>query len=235
MQRQLLRWGFHVGTDGYFGPGTLQAVKAFQRKHGERDDGVVGPKTWSLLENPNATNIGSGVDTATPPHTPVATSGGGGTYFPLSRVYSESWTKNPGSFGSGRGGGRKHAGCDLYAPLGTWIHAVRNGKVIRGPYYFYCDTYALEVDHGDFVIRYGEIQSKTTVREGDKVQAGQRIARVGHLVGIRVPSDMLHLEMYSGQASGGLTVRSNPPYQRRSDLINPTPYLAQWRQNMPTE
>lgn len=39
---------------------------------------------------------------------------------------------------------------------------------------------------------------------------------------------MLHFEMYSkqGDSSGQkLTVRSNPPFQRRSDLIDPTPFL----------
>jgi len=36
---------------------------------------------------------------------------------------------------------------------------------------------------------------------------------------------MLHLELYKGTAFGRLTNRKNRPYQRRSDLINPTPYL----------
>ena len=76
----------------------------------------------------------------------------------------------------------------------------------RGPYPFYCETFALEVDHGDVLARYGEIQAITAVKEGDKVHAGQQIARVGHLVGIQVPSDMLHLELYDKSASGPLTI-----------------------------
>jgi hypothetical protein len=76
---------------------------------------------------------------------------------------------------------RAHAGCDLYFEKGTWIHAIGDGTVTRGPYPFYRQTFALEVDHGDFLARYGEIQAKTTVKEGDTVLAGEQIATVGTL------------------------------------------------------
>jgi hypothetical protein len=36
---------------------------------------------------------------------------------------------------------------------------------------------------------------------------------------------MLHFEMYSGEATGPLNDKSNPPYKRRSDLINSTQFL----------
>src|SRR6266446_2741483 len=101
---------------------------------------------------------------------------------------THSWP--PRAFASNRSNGvRAHAGCDLYFENGTWIYAVADGIVTRGPYPFYCETFALEVDHGDFLARYGEIQAVTAVKEGDRVRAGQQIARVGHLIGIQVPSD----------------------------------------------
>ncbi len=59
---------------------------------------------------------------------------------------------------------------------------------------------------------------------GNSVARGQVIAFVGKL---ESGSSMLHFEMYAGTASGSLTVRGNPPYQRRSDLLDPTPYLDQ--------
>ena len=73
--------------------------------------------------------------------------------------------------------------------------------------------------------------------------AGQRIARVGHLVGIKVPSDMLHLELYKGTASGALTVKGplsakrsdGVPYMRRSDLMDPTTLLNTWKNNLPKD
>lgn len=104
--------------------------------------------------------------------------------------------------------------------------AVADGEVIRNPYYFYSGTYALEVRHtGGFVVRYGEISTAAQgVSAGSSVARGQVIAFVGKL---ESGSSMLHFEMYAGTASGSLTVRGNPPYQRRSDLLDPTPYLDQ--------
>ena len=41
--------GYAVDVDGYFGPGTEQAVRDFQRNAGLEVDGLVGPHTWSTL------------------------------------------------------------------------------------------------------------------------------------------------------------------------------------------
>jgi hypothetical protein len=48
---------------------------------------------------------------------------------------------------------------------------------------------------------------------------------------------MLHLEMYKGTATGPFSQKSNDSnydyvpaanYERRSDLLDPTPYLDEW-------
>lgn len=39
-----------VPADGMFGADTMNAVIAFQKKHGTTADGVVGPATWALLD-----------------------------------------------------------------------------------------------------------------------------------------------------------------------------------------
>jgi hypothetical protein len=50
LQRALNRLGYSAGTvDGEFGPGTLRAVTAFQKRAQLPVDGVVGPKTWAAL------------------------------------------------------------------------------------------------------------------------------------------------------------------------------------------
>ena len=50
LQRQLKALGFYNGqADGDYGPATEEAVKAFQKKHGLEDDGIIGVKTWTKL------------------------------------------------------------------------------------------------------------------------------------------------------------------------------------------
>ncbi|MBS0368137.1 MAG: M23 family metallopeptidase [Proteobacteria bacterium] len=210
---------------------TVAAIKVFQRLSGLAPTGliVVQSQDWQRL-----LMAAGRVD------------GGGGAsdeaYFPLPILPRADWIQPPRAYGSNRSSGaRAHAGCDLYAPIGTTVHAVCAGVVVRDPYAFYAETEALEIDHGDFLIRYGEIQPGSPLRKGERVTAGQFIAKVGHLVGVSVPSAMLHLEMYAGTASGRLTVGEDEsarradgiPFLRRADLIDPTPYLDKWKLHLP--
>lgn len=49
MQELLCAHGFPLRVDGDFGWRTEAAVKVFQRRHGLRIDGIVGPETWGTL------------------------------------------------------------------------------------------------------------------------------------------------------------------------------------------
>ncbi len=215
---------------------TVKAVIAFQSRLFANPDGLIEPgrRTWRELVRV--------LEGGTPGEVPdPGTPGGRQFFFPLAHVPDVNWTDSPRSFGANRSNNRAHAACDLYAPLGTTIYAITDGTVIRGPYSFYAQTFAIEVDHGDFIARYGEVQETAFVREGDHVKAGQRIAKVGRLVGISVPSPMLHLELYDKSAHGKLTVgvhdsaraASGRPFLRRRDIINPTSRLNLWRNNLP--
>jgi len=72
---------------------------------------------------------------------------------------------------------RHHNGIDIAAPYGTPILAAKAGRVIfSGWYYGYGRT--VIVDHGDVTTLYGHA-SKLLVSNGQTVEAGESIARVG--------------------------------------------------------
>lgn len=221
------------GIDGAIArpPGTsntVQAIEAFQTLFGGAPDGLI---------EPNGTTFDALLDTVW-----GATSPSQVFHFPFRQLPTSDWMTPPRRFGAnrhGNAGPRAHAGCDLYFSEGTPMYAITDGIVVRDPYNFYAQTDALEIDHGPFLARYGEIQRGCPLRAGNVVQAGQRIANVGHLVGINVPSDMLHLELYDKSETGSLTTnRQNSGrhtnqrfFLRRRDLIDPTPFLDTWQSN----
>jgi len=55
LQERLQALGYYTGTvDGQFGPGTRDAVTAFQRKNGLEPDGMAGEETLKKLTSPEA-------------------------------------------------------------------------------------------------------------------------------------------------------------------------------------
>ena len=123
------------------------------------------------------------------------------------------------------GGKLKHGAVDLIVPPKTPVLAMEDGVVIRGPYGFFLEVSAIEIRHRRFIARYCEIDPHTEVKNGDPVKEGQVIGYIGNQPG----ADMLHLELFSGAASGDLSLNSknpkNAPYYRRSDMMDPTPVL----------
>lgn len=223
---------------------TIKAIEAFQARFMNAPDGVigVGKRTWqelmTTLEGTDEDAEPAG-QTASDTDSSVTTPGDAQFFFPFTQLPKLNWTEDIRRFGARRSGGaRAHAACDLYFPEGTIIHAITAGKVTLGPYPFYQGTFALEVDHGTFLARYGEIQQSTFVHQGDQVTAGQPLAKVGNLIGIT--NSMLHLELYNKSAQGPLTVKgvqtartaSGVPYMRRKDLIDPTAKLNEWKNNL---
>lgn len=51
-QRLLIKKGYQIKDDGLNGSRTDKAVRDFQRRHGLKADGIVGPKTLALLNRP---------------------------------------------------------------------------------------------------------------------------------------------------------------------------------------
>ena len=153
--------------------------------------------------------------------------------YPLVIRATHDYHQTPRKFGSnrdkfknGRTIHRLHAGVDLYAPAGTIVRAVADGEVAESRY-FDLGVDQISIIHGHLVVRYCEIRNRL-VKPGDPVKRGQPIAEVGVLKKIKVPSNMLHLEVYESSTDPrieSLTNTSNSPYQRRRDLVDPTPYV----------
>ena len=152
--------------------------------------------------------------------------------FPLPFVPKISY-KGGNGFGASRDKVRKglrHAANDLAAPPGTPVLAMDQGVVLRGPYPFYSGTYALEIQHPQFIARYGEIAKVAEVKVGDTVKEGQVIAYVGDQPG----QDMLHLEFFTGKSQGDLSTApgTHPPYDRRNDVFDGVKFLDQTTQTV---
>ncbi|EKQ9065498.1 peptidoglycan-binding protein [Salmonella enterica] len=221
--------------DGNFGKNTYNAVKIFQRHNGLNDDGIVGPQTWRKLGVRDSSTSGSLSSSAGSNSTTTEISNGTiaetseGFCFPFTELPAQSWSNGGRQFGASRAGGRKHAGCDLKFPPGTPIYAVADGMLVRDPYIFYSGTSAVEIRHGNLILRYGEI-ANGSYTGGASVKKGQIIAKVGRL---NSGSSMLHLEVYTnGASSASLTTRSGD-FRRRSDVTDPAPYLNVWKNNLP--
>jgi len=145
---------------------TVTAIEAFQSRFTSSVDGLVEPdsQTWHAL-----------LEAAGELDQPDVSSEPGGFSFPFPTLPAFDWIEPPRAFASNRSNGaRAHAGCDLYFENGTWIYAVADGIVTRGPYPFYCETFALEVDHGDFLARYGEISHSCEARRSGASGAANR-------------------------------------------------------------
>jgi murein DD-endopeptidase MepM/ murein hydrolase activator NlpD len=152
--------------------------------------------------------------------------------FPVD-FYVDSFLKVPAAkFGSGRKNGRRHAGCDLYVPEGTPVRAVAKGIIRNDLSSFYEGTASLVVDHHYFMIRYGELSFEPPIKSGVYFNPSSGEVEEGRILGYvkrtKYIIPMLHFEMYSGKGKGNLTVRSNMPTQRRSDLMDPTDWLIEW-------
>jgi len=185
---------------------------------------------------------------------------GGGPFFPLAMLPTESYRTGMKQFGWGRGKvknkyKRVHAGCDLYCPNRTPVFAVADGEVVRKPKPFYGGAYDLLVFHPSLglTVRYAEIK-KPRLAKGSTVLAGQRIGAVTRCrfweedtEEWRYLRPMLHLEVYEGglgnpKGDKKLPVIGNPKAKnlgqllstrRHNNLKNPTSYLDRWRSLLP--
>lgn len=124
---------------------------------------------------------------------------GGKFIFPapkMTRVSSEYGSRTP-----------PHGGIDLAAPGGSPILACADGIVVVAEYHYSWGNH-VRINHGGNMYTLYAHASKLLVKKGDKVKAGQQIAKIG-TTGSST-GNHLHLEVWKGY---GTKYRVNPrPY-----------------------
>ena len=212
-------------TDGFCGSKTIAAIEKLQAKNFSwKPDGVIEPAKLTIGKLIDLARVGGAA-------AQVSQSASGGLFsFPLDKAPSPDWNGGARFYGAKRSNGRLHAGCDLLGTPGSPIYAISDGVLVRGPYQFtgpkqnLAVTDAVEIRHGQYLIRYGEIAPGSYVG-GKTPTKGSIIAKIGAL-------RMLHFEMYSNGASIESLTGTNQ-YKRRADGMNPGPLLDQWVKNLP--
>lgn len=146
----------------------------------------------------------------------------------------------PGQFGTVRRHD-VHTGIDLYCELGQEVVAVEDGEVVSienftgpnadDPSPWWNDTKAMLVKGPSWIVNYGEIEP--TVKVGDKVKAGQVIARVERPV-LRSfkgrPMVMLHIELMTPDATVSQWWRTTEEGEAEPQpevLLDPTAFLVE--------
>ena len=127
-------------------------------------------------------------------------------WFPVRGVVDFGETE--ARFGAWRGG-RRHEGQDVFAKAGTPLVAVRAGTVVEtgddGGRGNYIAIWSPEV-RVTFV--YFHMRAPTPLREGESVDAGQRVGAVGCTGACW--GDHLHLEMRQGSGTTGKALDPRP-------------------------
>ena len=132
-------------------------------------------------------------------------------------------TERVAKFGANRTA-RLHAGVDIYTEPGTEVYSAEDGIIRRVSDKFYRNVGAIEITHKTCIGRYCEISPLKGLDIGTEVKQGQLIGHVANIDGVE--KSMLHFELYDNQNDKtALTVLPKPPYNRRSDVVDPTEYL----------
>lgn len=155
-------------------------------------------------------------------------------YWPVPNCYKKFVAKKGTSaFRAYRWYGR-HEGIDIWAPLGSRVVAIEDGKVVKTDWFTspstsnfrYRKTYYLMVQNDSRnVALYGEIR-KPKLKVGKRVKAGQIIGYIGRVLRKKEIKSgespyMLHFELYKKGTKNSSTWYNKKPKQ----LLNPTKYL----------
>lgn len=131
--------------------------------------------------------------------------------FPVDGAYDFGTAVN------GFGGGRNHQGQDILSDCGTPVLAARAGKVAWVRWQDAAGNYAVVTADDGTSQAYMHLQSKASVRQGQRVAAGQQIGVVGQTG--RASACNLHFELWTA-----------PGWYRGGKAIDPLPTLKALRE-----
>jgi murein DD-endopeptidase MepM/ murein hydrolase activator NlpD len=145
----------------------------------------------------------------------VGTTPGGGTTTSDEGVFP---VRAKHTYGDGFGAGRGHEGQDLLANCGKTVVAAQAGRVQMNKYHSAAGNYVVIDGAGQLEDTvYMHLQSRSPLRNGEKVLAGDPIGLVGDTG--RASTCHQHFEMWS-----------NPGYYEGGSAIDPEPSLRLWDQ-----
>lgn len=100
-------------------------------------------------------------------------------------------------FGAARdGGARSHEGVDIFAPRGTPVYAVVDGRVVSAGWTPVGGNFVwLESSKGDYTYYYAHLDKRQIAR-GARVKAGDKLGTVGNTGNARAASPHLHFAIY---------------------------------------
>ena len=175
-------------VDARFGPQTLEAVKAYQRSRGLAVDGVVGPATWKALGGYPCSMgaippAGSDVNIPGEDDEPDSTAPIGSPNAAYRMPYPAGVTHR---ISQGPGGQTSHhtvynrSAIDIAMPSGSTVTAARSGTVYRVGWTSYGAGKQIMIKDASGRCQVYAHLSEFTVRDGEHVSRGERIALSGN-------------------------------------------------------
>lgn len=175
-------------------------------------------------------------------------------HWPVPNSYSKKipTTDSPGSFWENRED-RYHCGVDIYAPEGSEVLSVEDGKVIGVGIFtspkiipYWNTTYYIVIENkSGFICKYAEL-GDVTVKTDDSVKAGQLIGHVGMVLNSDKITEnspeyiqkikkknhlsMLHFELYNNESQNETTNYLGGNWfdnRKPKNLLDPTNYLKE--------
>lgn len=133
-----------------------------------------------------------------------------------------------------------HTGVDLYATIGANVYAIEDGEVVKIRWFtgknagcdHWNETKCVDIEGYSGIFDYGEMEPEPSLKEGDRVNAGQVIGHVAQVLKKwkGKAMSMLHFAIHSHGWRYLVEDQSKEDMESFFDIqIDPTPLLIQMK------